>query len=51
MDDTSEYVEETWALCRVHHMTQIAAPAAAQVNARSCTGALPLKAEMGMIPF
>lgn len=32
-------------------MTQIAAPAEAQVNARSWTGALSLKAEMGIIPF
>ena len=32
-------------------MTQIDAPAAAQVNARSCTGALPWNAARGIIPF
>jgi hypothetical protein len=32
-------------------MTQIAAPADAQVKARSWTPALSLKAEMGMMPF
>ena len=32
-------------------MTQIAAPAEAQVKAKSCTGALSLNAEIGMIPF
>ena len=32
-------------------MTQVAAPADAQVNARSWTGALPLNAAMGMMPF
>ena len=51
MEDTREYVEETWAELRVHHMTQIAAPADAQVKARSWTPALPLNAAMGIIPF
>lgn len=32
-------------------MTQMEAPAAAQVNASSCTPALSLKAEIGMIPL
>jgi hypothetical protein len=32
-------------------MTQMEAPAAAQVKARSWTGALPWKALRGMIPF
>lgn len=34
-DETSEYVEETWAELRVHHMTQIAAPAEAHAKASS----------------
>lgn len=51
MDDTNEYVDETWAELRVHHMTQIEAPAEAHAKASSCTPALSPKAEFGIIPF
>lgn len=48
-DETSEYVEETWAELRVHHMTQIEAPAEAHAKASSCTPALPWNASMGIL--
>lgn len=51
IEETKEYVDDTWAELRVHHITQMEAPAEAQAKARSCTGALPLKAAMGIIPF
>lgn len=49
IDETSEYVEETWAELRVHHITQMAAPAEALAKASNCTPALPLNAAMGML--
>lgn len=49
MEETKEYVEETWAELRVHHITQIAAPAEAQAKANNWTPALPLNAAMGIL--
>lgn len=49
IDETKEYVEETWAELRVHHITQMAAPAEAHAKARSWTPALPWKASMGIL--
>ena len=46
-----EYVEETWAEWRVHHMTQVDAAARAQVKASIWTPASPLNEALGMIPF
>ncbi len=49
--EMSEYVDDTWAECRVHHMTHDDAAARAQVKASICTPALPRKASLGMMPF
>lgn len=49
MDETNEYVEETWAELRVHHITQIAAPAEAQAKASNWTPALPWNAAIGIL--
>jgi hypothetical protein len=49
MDETKEYVDETWAELRVHHMTQIDAPAEAHAKPSNCTPALPLNAAMGIL--
>jgi hypothetical protein len=51
MAEIKEYVDETWAECRVHHMTHVEAPARAQVKASICTPASPRKEALGMIPF
>jgi hypothetical protein len=49
--EMSEYVDETWAEWRVHHITHEEAAASAMVNANIWTPASPLKAALGMIPF
>jgi hypothetical protein len=49
MDETREYVEETWAELRVHHMTQMAAPAEAHAKASNCTPAFSWNASMGIL--
>jgi len=49
MEETKEYVEETCAELRVHHMTQMAAPAEAQAKARSWTSASSLNALIGIL--
>lgn len=50
-EEISEYVDETCAECRVHHITQEEAAASAHVNASICTPAFPWNASFGMIPF